>query len=870
MSADIAILSPEGMMKAMSLRRIAILLTVSVLCALGGSLSTQAEPAQAGWMMVMSCDFQGVPGSEWRNGWFAHNAFGNRRTSGGTVMNPSSAFDAQFVCPNNGGDLNTGLYMRSRTCDGVACFHDATRGVRGGIFWMKPGDVNIDAWYIRASARSTAPYPVECSFVGVCSASGDHRLEYYVYPASVGADPRVNPAAMTAIDQAGSCYETGTYPDCQFTMSNDGDVPDPGVNWQVAKRSALDGTVSASEFGANNQGVGMTIECRAWILRSMSPGGQYCMGSNGVGTHYTARLNIRRTSVQLSEAGRPSTSLQITNCHTNGAGQCYFRAGETVNARATANDAETGVRYVEITGQSTASRDYRGNAWQGVPQGEQCLWAPRTYTDWQSGAGDPNNLAPAGGGGVNYAHYYYDADPCQPGANKSIDATRNTTGMANGTYSFSARSRDAAQNTSFDASASFLIDNDSPPTTGPDSCRSRMNTLPGTDAAHTAGLTDIWWRDTRTVTATVCDSHSGVASSAIEYRVYHPGGALKDDWRTLCAGPSTASGGAQGTVSCAVNTTQFNEGERLSFRVRAADYVGNPTSYSSESEQRRVDNTAPQVSANFTYDTEITDGDLADGTPEGLTAGRWTNDARVQVRWTQSAGNGTPIWQVAPQRTQRGTAPSCTRTGPLDGVGGAFTETSSNASSPATKNSQVYQQNRDWRNDACDQGDHTVTLTVEDFMGHRTTRTESFKFDSVAPSSISGLAVAEKDFTSQTTFNISWTSPARDIAPSRASQANQNGTVSPLDEVNARLGETSVSTKRAGTGAGQTGSGTIGDLSGTCLNFAGACSTTFTLPLNAGGGSYPLKVWIKDEAGNAEESTAEVVVLKFTDAQCTR
>lgn len=122
-------------------------------------------------------------------------------------------------------------------------------------------------------------------------------------------------------------------------------------------------------------------------------------------------------------------------------------------------------------------------------------------------------------------------------------------------------------------------------------------------------------------------------------------------------------------------------------------------------------------------------------------------------------------------------------------------------------------------------GSHSVQLAAQDAAGNESkTPAVSMTFDNTAPVAPTGLNVAGGTTKTTNSFNVSW--------------ANPGGQVSPLTTVHYRIGSGSEQTMPLTTSL-----------------------TGVQLP---GAGSYPLTVWLEDEAGNATQANAATTTLTYS------
>lgn len=907
--------------------RIRLSICVAALLLLSAVGQLAVVPAAHADFAIIACDMLSVPGSTKTYGWSRtpDSALGQRlagseagrntvdfqeqcpsrrgHEDSGTGADESDPNDPEVnVAPRDGVDniFNTGMYGRTRKCALMrACDDSARTGATGGFYWSRSSpSISVVAWHARIAGRSTVRWPCGDRSSPWCvygteapgSRTNQRRLEWFVYPVGLEADGSYNivyddpdgdnvytdgderyehggsypciAGCQNDPSKFGTCHDVSYLVHCAFGIgANDISVSRTEAAYSLQKESDLDGAMIGREIGGSDgvaTGVGMQIECRAWWYRFTT---RQCISDDSFGIDYAVRFNVRRSIVMARETVAPTVSLTLSG-GVDVAGEYWVDDQGTVSASATANDHETGVRVTAIAGGGLdASRDYRNNdTSSSLAREEQCLWAPRPRSDEDNG--DTSSAGKGGGrvagwtsnGVYDYSDYYYSDNPCKRGMNKTIGSSRSAASLPKGRsnpHDVTVTTQDASRNTAAQTRR-FYVD----PAGPPPSPACQLLSAPGTDVPAGRSLPDVWWRVSHNLTGTICDDASGIRSAQIEQSVNS--GA----WTTKCsngAWSSTATNPVN--MSCAVNPREYNQGDTVHFRIAYVDWTGNAGTVEMAG-ARRMDAAAPTVNG-LTF------------TP-ALTSNRWFNTASMRIGWSQvSAGSGSPIHRVYLRRIHHGSCGLDSRDGnvaaPVD-----WSSWAGGSPTPARlSGSGVFElagdatfgelrQDRDYRGAPCEQGTHTVQVWAEDVVGNMgtvTTTQQNMNFDSIPPKAVRNFAVRERDYHTQTDdapFGLRWQNPLHDAA-----QGQSNATVSPLKDIRYRLAEGSVAAFAPSSGAGN------------CYSFGAWCPSSegwnnFFVPLGVAGGSYPLKLWLRDEAGNSSEANADVVVIKLTDNQCIR
>lgn len=416
----------------------------------------------------------------------------------------------------------------------------------------------------------------------------------------------------------------------------------------------------------------------------------------------------------------------------------------------------------------------------------------------------------------------------------------DTRGFDDGFYRIQAYATDVPSNTSTVSSNRFIIDNNDEPT---DCYRDNTVNAPAGVADSTGKR---WIGGTQTVTASVCDSWSGV--DRVQFQASVNSGAWSDvpgcnldvnSARTVSINPS-----------CSYNTVGPAEGSDVRWRVIAYDNSGNAGVYSGASATRYIDNEVPQVGA-VSFDVDSADA-YRTWTSEPSPAG-WTNAEKVTVKWPQvSPGPGSPITGV---RFAYRSAPTSACAFSTDDL--AATTTRKTVDVPTTGCSE-----------ANAQGQHTTYVWARDLVGNEAGNptsgsvsskvgTGTFKYDSIAPV-FSALTINPGNWSRTNAFQASFDAPSVAAA-----------TQSPLLQSEYQVGEGAVKSEadcRLDNGA----TAALSTRAGSRCTIGSTDPGQNPITAPEGGGDFQLRVWVRDQAGNADRQRAGVGTIKYNDQVCIR
>lgn len=583
--------------------------------------------------------------------------------------------------------------------------------------------------------------------------------------------------------------------------------------------------------------------------------GSRCANWGGDYVAYAARANLRRMLASITDNSHPGTS----NVSTNWDQSCWHQP----DGRTACNPARAaGTAFVYGADFSDPSGLF---AWNTTMNS-----VTQNSGTWQASCAVRSDSASFGG-----PTYYRTDTPC-PGSSR-VD--RAFTGVPDGTSSVSVTVSDVSGNATTLPAATIRVDNtvtvcttpgacdDPPPASNPSCPNSNMVIRnPTLSATGNAGGTEGWrvfggarWiKDTVWLRACANDANSGAHQMEIQWQ--RNGGA----WNTVCATSRAANNPGSLTNECPFNTTTLSQGDQIRFRVWMMNGSGLTASHELANTYR-VDNTPAPTSTLSVSGLSPASSAVSVSTHRGGTG--WTNAESLEAWWDQdnNTANGRQPWNDGPgsgiDRIEYRYTPD------VDGGGAGNCPTTSilSISSTATATSPL----RADRRDQCRQGLHRVEVRTVDNMNNVSPWVSTtFNYDSYPTPETRDLAwpcqgktpsrncfrprsflVNPIGWSATNSFTLSWTNPT------------YNGT-SEAPLVAARI-------RAEVAGAGLSGSGDIKSYSG-CLGSGAACSLPGLQISPDVGGSYPVRIWLRDAAGNAEEEESASGTINYSSNQCTR
>lgn len=536
---------------------------------------------------------------------------------------------------------------------------------------------------------------------------------------------------------------------------------------------------------------------------------------------------VYKVGIKLRCASPPCTNVQGKIGKSLWQGRANMRYSSIVvrdtvdpSGSATARDWNdgwySGGVNLTITGNAsdnTGILAYEGLVDDSSPFGPVDLW---------SGCGNQRVLT----AGAQRDNWYLMGAGCSTSSG-SINRTISTDSLSDGTHSIKLRFIDVSGRPLVTNGWNVNIDRTVPGAGG--SCATGASTAaPATTADAGTGRSYVS-KDPFNVTGTACDPTSGIAASKVEYQLN--GGA----WSTLCNG-GTAGGGGTVNLSCSFDPRPQAEGTRVNFRVVATDAAGN-TTYSSATSDAYIDSTPPTITGSVTFNNGT-------GTYSTLSANGWHNGRNITANWgAASRGSGASVSQVL-GRHDKG---SC---GTYESLSAAAATTSWVLTDAQPGDADV----------ACQQGDHNVLIWARDANGNESQsapysksavqRLDTFPRNGVeaqtgfTPMRPTALTVTPSGYANvKTAFSAQWTNPIRTDITREA----------PIRDARWTLAGSAVQSTSSCITDGQT------------CTLANAAIQPL---IPDQGGEYPLKLWLRDEAGNEDDTLNRVGVIRYNPQAC--
>lgn len=793
------------------MRRLALIRHVLLIALISAiTLAAAASPAHAGQFTTEYC---------------GSNASGNGEASLDQGLGPGGRGTGVWVghrCPDSGsGNLNEGWYSRVKGCDEDAaftfisgtdaCLHSASvSGAFNRHNWTAPADPNV--WINDVIAyrgmRTTACKPnTSCTQ----KVNGSIGYEFYTYG---GADA---PNAFGGVHAFEGCA-TARQAEC-------------------IRGSGLEDLV---QYNTNTMtgGTNPTPRRLSWWLSCSNPSySNYCVHYRTGFIDYLARYNIRRLQLTVQDNGAPGFGNGAASWDQN----CWYTSGGqsacgNVGSFRLSGDASdtTGIRAWGVY----SNGNLRGNGTYGCSQ-----WPNGFYT----------NMRPC-----SSQTLAWDSWSLQEGANAlRLDAA------------------DPAGNVG-SLGATLQIDNSQPSPQPVQACTTDpcggTSTIPIPSCVNGDGVTITqagpvaatpnWLRGTVTVRAAACDGQSGIQSGKVEFST-NGGGSWQD--APNCAMPAAAPA-QPSRVDCNFDTTPYGQNTPIRFRANAQNRAAIWQASNSTGDYR-IDNTPPPNPAlHFKRVAPTGQGTLEIDQYPGT---GWTNAKTAQAYWAAvSDGTGSG---VEPANGIEYVYDPDMETGAYAGRPGncaPLGTTSAARKLPGASTSVNLDQDR---TDECRQGTHQFWFRVSDRAGNWSAwTTNTFNYDSypTAETKNAAWACAGKYATSNcfrprslTLDPTTWTTT--NSFTLRWQNAQYNGvTESPIREALIRgpfnfPSRVNSNAEDVGLWRGCTGNDVTCTLSGLSVT-------------PAVGGSYPLKVWLRDSAGNADEEQSAAATINYQDNQCIR